>query len=108
MEDTQTQAAPVARRNRTNALEARAQAATHWSAWISLATLVLTLALTIGGAILFNEVRQTKAEMSNQQTDKTTADHETRIRGLETGSLRMEGKIDRIGDRLGLKFEPSH
>jgi hypothetical protein len=81
-------------------VENGAQRAAWFGGWIQVAALAVTLIIAIGGGIVFSEARSARSDVAASVEDRQTADHEQRIRRLEESSLRVEGKIDRIGDRI--------
>jgi cell division protein FtsL len=81
----------------------RSERAALFGGWVQVAALVVTLIIAIGGAIVFSESRAARSDSAATVAEKQAADHETRLRRLEESWLRMEGKIDRIADRVGAR-----
>ena len=78
-------------------IEASAHRATHMQAWIALASLMVILATICVGAV----VSATRGEDRMAAMEKQLGDIESRMRFQEGGALRLEGKVDRIADKVG-------
>jgi len=71
--------------------------------WIAFVGLVLTILLLIGSGVESNT--QIRDRITTVETDlkEHKTDHEARMRTQETTTGRIERKIDRILDHMGLK-----
>lgn len=83
--------------------EQAAQRATIGATWVQVAMLALTLITMIVGGAMFQEVRAAHSEWQNTAQERQGSDHEQRLRVIEGGMARLEGKVDAIGAAVGAR-----